>query len=519
MSVSLGPHGLHRQTPGALTGLPLGRHPPGRQGPAPFSGLLLDSGEEELFVFQRKESILIPDLSEELAEDGAGGVESGAWGLAEGPPPELLVPVELATQPGSGWTTRMEDSAAGKGRGPSPPFASHGEISCLPRTATETPIRLEGDLGSKSLNTTGSQSPLWAPQGEATLPLQEGGRETEPPSTAPPDPASRRALRRARRKMIEEDILQKVTRDTQDPACSDQSWAKGAPCQAAKSGPQPQVPPAGAQQGPLVLSLQQLEEWDLDYVLQSLAGPEDTQGNRIPGTAWWAADLFRHQGHTVWRDEDELMEQLALLSACQATASTSARRVPAHTPQEVEEQEAGSRCALTKPGFQAEPGQKAAEGMRLKMEPPTIFIDLRQTEPAGHPRSPESSSHSSSDSEEEEEETAALGDQQGPADRASPSSQGLRACTGKSQLLQQLRAFRKGAAQPGPPASDGCHGQEAQAPEDSAGSGTGRKQHVKLWPEVQSAQATLPGGRPRALGDPLGPGTAREALVPPLGQP
>lgn len=150
----------------------------------------------------------------------------------------------------------MEDSAAGKGRGPSPPFASHGEISCLPRTATETPIRLEGDLGSKSLNTKGSQSPLWAPQGEATLPLQEGGRETEPPSTAPPDPASRRALRRARRKMIEEDILQKVTRDTQDPACSDQSWAKGAPCQAAKSGPQPQVPPAGAQQGPLVLSLQ-----------------------------------------------------------------------------------------------------------------------------------------------------------------------------------------------------------------------------------------------------------------------
>ncbi|XP_069920105.1 dynein axonemal assembly factor 8 isoform X4 [Oryctolagus cuniculus] len=474
MSVSLGPHGLHRQTPGALTGLPLGRHPPGRQGPAPFSGLLLDSGEEELFVFQRKESILIPDLSEELAEDGAGGVESGAWGLAEGPPPEqLLVPVELATQPGSGWTTRMEDSAAGKGRGPSPPFASHGEISCLPRTATETPIRLEGDLGSKSLNTTGSQSPLWAPQGEATLPLQEGGRETEPPSTAPPDPASRRALRRARRKMIEEDILQKVTRDTQDPACSDQSWAKGAPCQAAKSGPQPQVPPVGDQQGPLVLSLQQLEEWDLDYVLQSLAGPEDTQGNRIPGTAWWAADLFRHQGHTVWRDEDELMEQLALLSACQATASTSARRVPAHTPQEVEEQEAGS-----------------------------------------------SSSHSSSDSEEEEEEeTAALGDQQGPADRASPSSQGLRACTGKSQLLQQLRAFRKGAAQPGPPASDGCHGQKAQAPEDSAGSGTGRKQHVKLWPEVQSAQATPPGGRPRALGDPLGPGTAREALVPPLGQP
>lgn len=53
-----------------------------------------------------------------------------------------------------------------------------------------------------------------------------------------------------------------------------------------------------------------------------------------------------------------------------------------------------------------------------------------------------------------------------------------RDCTGKSQLLQQLRAFRKGMAQPQWPANKVPSSQKA--PEDTAGSGTGRKQHVTL---------------------------------------
>jgi hypothetical protein len=39
------------------------------------------------------------------------------------------------------------------------------------------------------------------------------------------------------------------------------------------------------------------------------------------------------------------------------------------------------RCTVTKCSFQAEPGQRLAAGRSLKTEPPTIFIDLRQTEP------------------------------------------------------------------------------------------------------------------------------------------
>nr|KAF6488870.1 hypothetical protein HJG59_001714 [Molossus molossus] len=161
------------------------------------------------------------------------------------------------------------------------------------------------------------------------------------------------------------------------------------------------------------------------------------------------------------------MEQLTLLCATQSRASSSAWKVPVDMPQD-KQLEARSRCALPEL-VQAKLSQC---WLRSPAEPPTTFIDLRPTEPSDQ-GSLKSSSSSSSDSEEAGgEETAALRDQQGPAR--------LRDCTGKSQLLQQLRAFRKGMAQPQLPASKGPSSQKARAPGDTAGSGTGRKQHLTL---------------------------------------
>ncbi|XP_064448558.1 dynein axonemal assembly factor 8 isoform X4 [Mirounga angustirostris] len=260
---------------------------------------------------------------------------------------------------------------------------------------------------------------------------------------------------------------------------------------------------------------EELEEWDLDHILQSLAGQEGGRGDRAPRATWWAADRLGRD-HTLPNNQDRLMEQLILLCATHSRAP-SAWKVPADTPQDTMQQEARSRSAPREPGFQAELGLTLAESRQLRSpaEPPTIFIDLRPSEPSD----PSSSlSSSSSDSEEEEEATVALRDQQGPAKQESPSSRCLRDCTGKSQLLQQLRAFREGTAQPNLPATGGPSVQKSQVPEDSASSATGRKQHIPAWAEQQSTQARRPGGGPRALGDTLGPGTAREALVPPLGQ-
>ncbi|XP_058426105.1 dynein axonemal assembly factor 8 [Diceros bicornis minor] len=481
---------------------------------------LSDCGEEELFIFQRNQAALIPDLSEELAEDPAG-----AWvTTADGSPPEPVVPVEFAAEPWREWDARTKDSASLEGRGPGRSSESPGKSSSLLRMSEETPRWQEGELGGMAFNTKGSQSPAWGLQGEATLSPQEGDLKTQPPSTASraregSDSADGRALRRERRKMIKRDILHKVTWDARGPACSDQSQVKVTPCGAAASGPRPETPPEQPLEGLPLLSLQELEEWDLDHILQNLVGREDDWGDGPPGATWWATDRLQGRDQAVSSAQDRLMEQLALLCATQSRAAASAGKVPADTPQDTE-QKAASRCASTELGFQAELGPTLARGMRLRnpAEPPTIFIDLRPKEPSDQESSESEpsfpapiSSSSSSDSEEEgEEDTAALRDQQGPW--------GLRDCTGKSQLLQQLRAFRKGTTQPKLLASKGPSGQKAQAPEDSAGSGTGRKQHVTLQAERQSTQARPPGGSPRALGDPPGPGTARETLVPPLGQ-
>ncbi|XP_057606849.1 LOW QUALITY PROTEIN: dynein axonemal assembly factor 8 [Hippopotamus amphibius kiboko] len=464
---------------------------------------LSDCEEEELFIFQRNQTALIPDLSEELAEDPDGACVTSSWS-----PPELAaVPVESATEPWGEWNAwpRPQESPSLEARAPGRPWQSCGKSSSLLRMPAETPM-WQDDNGGTAFNTSTSQSPRQGPQGEATLPTQEAGLQTEPPGPASQawegsDSADRRALRRERRKMIEKDILHKVTWDARDPACHDWNQVKKKPFDASE------MPLEGPPGGLPVLSLQQLEEWDLDQVLQSLTGREEDRGDGAPAAMWRAADHLQGQDHTEPSTQDRLMERLTLLCATQSRASSSTWRVPSDVPQDTKPREARSRCASRELGFQA-----LAEDTRLRSptEPPTVFIDLRPTKPSDQGLS-ESSSSSSSDSEEEgEEETAAQRDQQGPAR--------LWDCTGKSRLLQQLWAFRKASAQPELPAGTGPSIQKAQALGDTAGAALGGKQHVTLWVERQSTQARRPRGSPRALGDPLGPGTATEVLVPPLGQ-
>ena len=94
----------------------------------------------------------------------------------------------------------------------------------------------------------GPQSPPWCSQGEeATLPLK-GELKPEPSDTDFRKSAKHRALRRERRKMIERDILQKVTQAAQSPACGDQG-------QAAEVGPRPEATSEQSREGWPVLSL------------------------------------------------------------------------------------------------------------------------------------------------------------------------------------------------------------------------------------------------------------------------
>ncbi|XP_027383096.1 uncharacterized protein C16orf71 homolog isoform X2 [Bos indicus x Bos taurus] len=416
-----------------------------------------DCEDEELFIFQRNQTVLIPDLSEELADDPAG-----AWVTSSGSPPELAaVPVESAMEPWGEWNAwpRPQESAPLEGRAPS-------KSSSLLRMSAETPPRQDDDAGG-TLNTSASQSPRQGPQGEATRSPQEAGLQTEPLGAASQaqegsDAASRKALRRERRKMIEKDILHKVTWDGRNPACPDASRGKEKACDAVE------VPSEGPPGCLPVLSLQELEEWDLDQVLLSLTGREEDRGDGAPGAAWWAAGRLQGQDHTEPSTQDRLMERLSLLCARQSRTAASAWRVPADTAREARPRESGSRCASRELGFQA-----LAQDMQLRnpAEPPTIFTDLRPTK--------------TSDQE--------------PLERD---------CTGKSRLLQQLRASREASAWPQPPAGKSPVSQKAQAPGDPAGSSPGVKQHVTLWAE-RGTQARPAGGRPSDS-----PG----GLVPPWGQ-
>nr|KAF6365845.1 hypothetical protein mPipKuh1_001686 [Pipistrellus kuhlii] len=211
---------------------------------------LSDCGEEELFIYQRNQTTLIPDLSEELAEN-----PDGAWvGPANRSPEPLVAPVEFSAEPWGEWNVRMKE-----GKDPGQPLEGGGESSSL-RMPEETPTWQEGDLGDMSFNTKGSPSPPWGLQGEATLCLP--GEDLRMDPNAVPcvqkgsDSANRRALRKARKKMIERDLLHKVTWGARNPACSDHSLVKKTPCESASTGRRPGTPPQGPREGLPVLALQ-----------------------------------------------------------------------------------------------------------------------------------------------------------------------------------------------------------------------------------------------------------------------
>lgn len=416
---------------------------------------LSDCGEQELFIFQRDDAVLIPDLSEELAED-----PDEAWStLANGSPPE---PAGVTPEPWSQWITERAEDPGGL-------LGSRGGTSSLPSTPKETSKWQEGDLGDTSFNWQAPRSAPCRPWGEASLSGRgEGGRKTESPSAASQgcqasDAAGRRrALRRERRKMIEKDILHRV-------ACT-------GPQEAAAPGPSPDARAEGPQEGPLVLSLQQFEDRELDNLLESLTGPEE-RGARPPGSACWAAADLQRSGHAEPSTQDRLMEQLALFCASQSRPSLS-RRALTDVRRDTCPQ-ARSSCTLQEPGSQAELGSSGTSRLKQQSwgpQPSTVFIDLRPNKPApcqGLQDSP-SPSPSSSEDEEAEEEKAA------PAGQESPSPQRPRDCTGKSRLLQQLRAFRKRMAQAELADCKVPAGQRTQGPEDLDDSSMAGTAHTSL---------------------------------------
>ncbi|KAF4791896.1 hypothetical protein TURU_125046 [Turdus rufiventris] len=170
------------------------------------------------------------------------------------------------------------------------------------------------------------------------------------------------------------------------------------------------------------------EKWDVDRNLEEL----EQQGDKTRAeVAFLPADYetFRR------KSQDELMERLGELCARQARAVSPPYGRPSAKLCSFQGQQDNKDVALlSSPPSSPRMSRMSFQGLP---KPATVHIDLRDAEPPKSvtvPEEEQSASDSSSSSSSSEEETVTIKDE---AERR------MRNCSGKSLLLQRLRAARK----------------------------------------------------------------------------
>ncbi|XP_067162073.1 dynein axonemal assembly factor 8 isoform X3 [Apteryx mantelli] len=178
------------------------------------------------------------------------------------------------------------------------------------------------------------------------------------------------------------------------------------------------------------LSLQDIEKWDLDKILEELEQQKDNHAHSEE-IAFSSAD------HETLRasSENQLMKKLEELCARQSgTLSPHCKWPSSKLSSSQEQQENKKDVTFLSPS----PNSLRMNMMKLQCppEPLTVYIDLRDAKPQKSV-SFSDEKQSGSDSSTEEEETMTTKDQ----------TKGIiENCSGKSLLLQQLRAVRKEAS-------------------------------------------------------------------------
>ncbi|XP_027695166.1 uncharacterized protein C16orf71 homolog isoform X2 [Vombatus ursinus] len=440
-----------------------------------------DEEDGELFIFQRDEENLIPDLTEELADD-----------------PDIQQLLESVINTGKNWYGGIKDSAILEGKDASKPLLIGPAFADIEEIQTGIHLRIteksaQWQKGDWDLFRSSAQALITGPQEEEfSTSTYKKGLTTDNlgtgnlSSSEESDSTSIKAIRKERRKMIEKNILCKEIKKFPLESLSCSQFTEPTTHEPTESEDMKEKMPA-KHEGLKLQSLEILDEWDLDKILQNLEAQKN-QGECATGVTCWEVDpSFKGRGSLVSKTQDRLMEQLVALCAKQSKDLSLPHEKPSDKLCHPMEDQIRSRCMshLT-------PGQRqhVTKDTKLKgkMESPTVFIDLRQPEPKKSVPLPRSEHRfqnqgdklSSSDSSiESEEETPDVRDEKGPRERI---SQGPRDQTGKSYLLQQLRAFQKTSRSRGTEtkviAQEGHNTLEAETFEDVAKSGIRRKQHV-----------------------------------------
>ncbi|XP_074409218.1 dynein axonemal assembly factor 8 isoform X5 [Zonotrichia albicollis] len=215
------------------------------------------------------------------------------------------------------------------------------------------------------------------------------------------------------------------------------------------------------------LSLQAIEKWNADKNLEEL----EQQGDKTRAeVAFFPADYesFRR------KCEEELMERLGELCARQTRAVSPACERPSAKLCSFQGQQDNKDVALpSSPPSSLRMGRMSFQDVPKRA---TVYIDLRDAEPPKPVTVPEEKqSASDSSSSSEEEETVTIQDEAGRR---------MRNCSGKSLLLQQLRAARKGALELLHKTSLPAEKLQPERLEDTASSNKSQTQSCKVRQET-----------------------------------
>ncbi|KAJ7305744.1 hypothetical protein JRQ81_010110 [Phrynocephalus forsythii] len=378
-----------------------------------------DEDEKELFIFQRDESNLIPDLTEELKDSSPEETylqktfafmrhPTENWNEDQEGPGKSELAMGLDQD---GFDFPTEEQSSRQAVSPSePPITEKkpGEgISGIP--AREEDVKKD----KVSLGSSSDMSP--SVQMSSFPILSMSAKE--------------------RRQLIETQILYKAT--LQPPPegtghAEPQNTNNNAE-RIAKREKEVVTVPAERPQELTLLGFKDIEKWDLDTVLQYLERP--------CGDAHWSTEMgFPSVDHETRRtlSHARLMGKLEVFSLQQSGVLLSQqKKYLAKHPEFSKCQGDGKGVpiqSLTPVEWQWVP------------EPPTVYMDLRETT-SQKPAFPWDEKQSSSDSSSDDEGDLEATDPEDMKGKSKALFQASRSCTGKSFLLQQLRHFRGKTAQ------------------------------------------------------------------------
>ncbi|XP_054849637.1 dynein axonemal assembly factor 8 [Eublepharis macularius] len=406
--------------------------------PSMDSDISVSDGDEDgdLFIFQRDQSNLIPDLSEEL-EDVSPDIS------------DLQNRFTFMRRPQELWNEEVDSS-------------SFHEEKSVPQSGSRAHVPLHRGRCDLAIKEPSNQQ--GAAPSEFTLhehEPEEGisgifGEEDPVPqkcektrALTPDDlPSAEQSpflnekekqseinREKERRKLIETKVLSKVTLGGPQPKNNNNNLerlAEGESERGAVSAEHPQ------ELG--LFALEGIEKWDLNKVLQDLEVQSNGSRSQTAGVAFSSTDQESYRAVS----QTKLMGKLEELCLKQSRAFfMHRRRRLAKLPHFNECQGDGRDVPILAPltnGQSSTPME-----LQYTPEPPTVYIDLRESQECELlANGAQSSSDSSAESEED---TNVMGRGKGRERMEEFSQPSRKDFTGKCFLLQQLRNFRQGTSQ------------------------------------------------------------------------